>query len=204
VCGELFGVPGLPPGYVVRAELAGLVEAVVAVDGGAVGLTAEVAAVGLHGQGGIGKSVLAAALARDEGIRCRFPDGVYWVRVGERPDVLAVQLDLLGRLGARGSTPRTVTDAAAELREVLEQRRVLLVVDDVWSPDAARAFRVTGPRGRVVYTSRDPAVPAGAGARPHPVGVLSPAAARALAANVLGGSADGLPAIVEEVFAQVG
>ncbi|MGH3568815.1 MAG: NB-ARC domain-containing protein, partial [Pseudonocardia sp.] len=204
VRGELFGVPGLPPGYVVRAELAGLVEAVVTVDGGAVGLTAEVTAVGLHGQGGIGKSVLAAALARDEGIGHRFPDGVFWVTVGEKPDVLNVQLDLLRRLGARGSTPRTIDDAAAELRGALAQRRVLLVVDDVWSQDAARAFRVTGPRGRVVYTSRDPAVPAGAGARSHRVGVLSPAAARALAANVLGGSADGLPAIVEEAFAQVG
>src|SRR5204863_212501 len=36
--------------------------------------------------------------------------------------------------------------------------------DDVWSAAAAQAFRVTRPRGRVLYTTRDPAVPAAAGA----------------------------------------
>jgi hypothetical protein len=80
--GELSGVPGLPPGYLVRDELAAVIEAVVAVEAGAVGLTGEVPAVGLHGQGEIGKSVLAAAVARDEDIRRWFPDGAYWVTVG--------------------------------------------------------------------------------------------------------------------------
>ncbi len=41
------------------------------------------AALGIHGQGGIGKTVLAAALARDEQVRRCFPDGVFWVTVGE-------------------------------------------------------------------------------------------------------------------------
>jgi NB-ARC domain/TIR domain/WD domain, G-beta repeat len=202
--GELFGVPGLPPGYVVRDELSGLIDAVIAVEGSAVGVTGQVDAVGLHGQGGIGKSVLAAALARDEGIAARFPGGVYWVTVGERPDVLGIQLDLLARLGAAGPSPRTVIDAVTELEQVLEKRRVLLMVDDVWSLDAARAFRVTGPRGRVVYTSRDPRVLAGVGARAHRVDVLSPAAARAVAVGVLGGSVEELPPVVDQVFARVG
>ncbi|MGH3981676.1 MAG: TIR domain-containing protein [Pseudonocardiaceae bacterium] len=92
--GELSGVPALPPGYLPREELAAVIGAVVAVDGGAVGLTGQVRTVGLHGQGGIGKSVLAAAVAQDEGIRRRFPDRVYWVTVGEKADLLAVQLDL--------------------------------------------------------------------------------------------------------------
>lgn len=141
-------------------------------------------AVGLHGQGGIGKSVLAVALAQDEGIRRRFPDGVYWVTVGERADLLAIQLDLLARLGVRDRAPRSPVEAADHLREVLESRHVLLVVDDVWSDAAALAFRTTGPRGRVLYTSRDPQVLAAAGARLHHVDVLSAVVARALAAAV--------------------
>jgi hypothetical protein len=202
--GALIEVPVLPPGYVLRDELAGLIEAVVGVQGGAVGLTGDVTAVGVHGQGGIGKSVLAAALARDEGIGRRFPDGVFWVTVGERPDVLALQLRLLTRLGAGGGqAPRTVTEAAAALTEVVATRRLLLVVDDVWSVDAARAFRVTGPHGRVVYTSRDPAVLAGAGAHAHRVEVLSPAAARGLAAGVLGVMASELPELADQVLARV-
>ena len=96
----LVGVPGLPRGYVAREELAGLIAAVVSADtgGGAVGVTGQVSPVGLYGQGGIGKSVLAVALARDEDIRSRFPDGIYWVSVGEHADVLAAQLGLLDRL----------------------------------------------------------------------------------------------------------
>ena len=83
VAGRLVGVPGLPPGYAVRHELAELIAAVTATTGGgAVGVTGEVSPLGLHGQGGIGKSVLAAALARDEAIRRRFPDGIFWVTVG--------------------------------------------------------------------------------------------------------------------------
>lgn len=201
---ELSGVPALPPGYLAREELATVIEAVLAVDGGAVGLTGAVSSVGLHGQGGIGKSVLAAAAAREERIRRCFPDGVYWVTVGEKADVLAVQLELLARLGARDRAPRTPAETLGHLREVLAERRVLLVVDDVWSDAAAQAFRATGPRGRVLYTSRDPQVLASVGARRHQVDVLSPAVARALTAAILDAPAATLPVAADRAFAEVG
>ena len=108
-------VPPLPPGYVVRDELDALIARLVGVDaGGVVGVTAPAAGVGLQGIGGIGKSVLAIALAHDERIRRRFPEGVYWVTVGEHPDLLAAQLDLLTRAAAtrrsrRGRWPRPVS-----------------------------------------------------------------------------------------------
>jgi WD40 repeat protein len=197
-------VPALPAGYVVRAELDELVGAVADPGGsGAVGLTAAPAGLGLHGIGGIGKSVLAAAVAADGRVRRRFPDGVCWVAVGEQPDLLALQLDLLGRLGAPREA-RTTGEATAALRAVLADRRVLLVVDDVWSDAAARAFHVTGPRGRVLYTSRDPGVVAAAGALARRVDVLSPAGARALAGRVLGVAPAGLPPAADRALAQVG
>ena len=204
VAGALSRVPALPLRYVVREELDGLVDAVVGTTaGGAVGLTGELADVGLHGIGGIGKSVLAAALATDDRVRRRFPGGVFWVTVGERPDVLALQLDLLSRLGARPEA-RTRAEAAQALRAVLADKRVLLVVDDVWSADDAQDFRITGPRGRLLYASRDQTVVAAAGAAAHRVGVLSPDAARALAGEVLGVPAATLPPAADRVFAAVG
>jgi len=201
--GLLDGVPGLPPGYLARDELWALIDAVVATEPGAVGLTGDVEALGLHGQGGIGKSVLACALARDEGVRARFPDGVYWVSVGEHADVLAVQLELLARLGVADRAPRSPDEARDQLAEVLHGRGVLLVVDDVWSAAAAQALRV-GPRGRVLYTSRDPQVLAAAGARLHRVEVLSAAAARTLAAGILNVSPESLPAAADQAFETVG
>ena len=81
--------------------------------------------------------------------------------------------------------PRTPTDARDRLTQVLAARRVLLVVDDVWSDAAAQALRVTGPQGRILYTTRDPQVLAAVRARPHLVDVLSPDTSRALAAGIL-------------------
>ena len=203
--GPLYGVPDLPPGYVARDELAGLITAVVAGDGpGAVGVTGTVTAVGVHGQGGIGKSVLAAAVARNKDIRARFPDGVHWINVGERADIVGVQLGLLARFGVTGAVPRTPDEARVRLAEVLADRRVLLVVDDVWSDAAAAALRVAGPYGRILYTTRDPQILTAVRARPQRVDVLSPAAARAVAAAILDLDPDQIPLAAQAAFAEVG
>ena len=205
VRGDLSGVPSLPPGYVLRDELDEVVDEVVAsTHGGAVGLTAEPTGLGLHGLGGIGKSVLAAAVARDDRIRRRFPDGVYWITVGEHPDLLAAQIDLLDRLGGAAPAPRTVAEAGDALRATLAERRVLLVVDDVWSATAALEFRVTGAHGRVLFTSRDQQVLATAGVPPRRLGVLSAQGARTLAAGILNCPVAELPAAADHAFGKVG
>ena len=54
--------------------------------------------------GGAGKSVLAIAVARDERIRRRFTDGIFWVTVGQdnagtEAKAMAMQADLASRLG---------------------------------------------------------------------------------------------------------
>ena len=82
---------------------------------------------------------------------------------------------------------------------------MLLVIDDVWSAAAAQAFRVTGPRGRVLYTTRDPAVLAAVHAVAEQVGVLSGSAARQLLASIAGVPAGALPdAEVTRVLAATG
>jgi hypothetical protein len=204
VAGRLDGVPPLPQGYVARDEVAGLVAALSEGGSGAVGLTGDAGALGLHGQGGIGKTVLACALARDDRVRARFPDGVWWVTVGERADVVAAQLDLLVRLGVSGAAARSAAEGVRLLREALGERRALLVVDDVWSAAAAAAFCVVGPAGRVLYTSRDAAVLDAVGARVERVQVLSEAAAGQLAARVAGVPAVALPAAAGRVIAGTG
>jgi WD40 repeat protein len=147
----------------------------------------------MFGQGGIGKTVIATAAAHDPVVRRYFPDGVFWVTVGEQPDLAGLQADLLSQLDALGPAPRSVAEGAGLLRQALADRQVLLVIDDVWSRAAAQAFRVTGPRGRVLYTTRDLAVLTAVGAATERVDVLSPAAARQLLARIAGLSEDALP-----------
>ena len=204
VLGRLDGVPALPPGYVERAELAGLAEAVLVGGSRAVGVTGDVSALGLSGQGGIGKSVLAAALAGQERVRRHFPDGVFWVTVGEQADLVGAQLDLLSRLGDREAIVSSVVAGRQRLERVLAERRVLLVVDDVWSTAAALAFRAAGGHGRILYTSRDPAVLAAVQARVHTVEVLADPIARQLLANLSGIPVGRLPAEVDRVLAATG
>ncbi|MDQ3030376.1 MAG: NB-ARC domain-containing protein, partial [Actinomycetota bacterium] len=200
--GKLHDVPPLPPAFVAREELAGLRDAVLRAGDGAVGITGK--ALGLHGEGGIGKTVLAAALARDEAVRRHFPDGLFWVTVGERGDLVAAQIELLAKLGVAHRDLRSATQGLALLREALAGRRCLLVVDDVWSTAAAAAFRAVGPRGRVLYTTRDAAVLQAIGADVERVDVLPSQAARQLLASMTGGRVDALPAETDRILEATG
>ena len=198
--GVLSGVPALPPAFVSRSELADLREALLGAPSGATGIAGD--SIGMHGDGGIGKTVLACAVAHDEVIRHHFPDGVFWVTVGEKADLTAVQTDLLARLGVSSPGPRDVSEGLARLRETLADRRALLVVDDVSSVEDAEAFRAVGPRGRVLVTTREPAVLAGVGAEAVQIGVLPVNTARALLAELTKTSA--LPAEAAAIIEATG
>src|ERR1700692_3602955 len=126
--GELHGVPELPPHYLPReADLAGLKRKLLA--GGAnVGITGQSSAVGVQGMGGIGKTVLAAAVAHDLEGRQAFPDGIYWLTIGQKPDVLALQNQLLRQLTGSKETVTTEREAKDALREALEGQSALVAV----------------------------------------------------------------------------
>ena len=103
------------------------------------------AAIGLRGMGGIGKSVLAACLAREQEIEKAFPDGVFWIVIGQTPAIESLQAQLVAQLGRPGS----------RLRRVMADKTCLLVLDDVWTADHAEAFRGLGPSVRLLLTTRD-------------------------------------------------
>jgi WD40 repeat protein len=58
---------------------------------------------GVQGMGGIGKTVLAAALAHDSEVRQAFPDGIYWLTIGQKPNLLDLQNQLLRQLTGTGA-----------------------------------------------------------------------------------------------------
>ena len=92
---RLHGVPNLPPHYLPRqGVLSGLKQKLLA-SGANVGITGQSSAVGVQGMGGIGKTVLAAALAHDWAVRQAFPDGIYWLTIGQKPNLLYLQSQLL-------------------------------------------------------------------------------------------------------------
>ncbi len=86
----------------------------------------------------------------------------------------------------------------------MAERQCLVVVDDVWSAAAAGAFAAAGPRGRVLYTTRDERVLRDVGAEVQRVDVLPAAAARELLAGLTATRVADLPGDVERVLRATG
>jgi hypothetical protein len=100
---------------------------------------------------------MARLLAHSDEVREQFGDGVIWVTVGEDttgPELAEKVTNVVGLL--RNDRP-ALTDpvaAGAELGRALADRRVLLVVDDVWSATQLEPFVIGGPRTVRLLTTR--------------------------------------------------
>lgn len=76
----------------------------------------------------------------------------------------------------------------AKLAELLELRRCLLIIDDVWHHTSAKFFQVGGPRCRVLMTTRDTAVIEELGAKTYSIPVMTDTEAVQLLTEWSGGS----------------
>ena len=171
--GKLIAVPSLPSHYLARAERMKVLRDALRADldrpvviGGAA------ARVGVHGMGGIGKSVLASALAHDRKIREAFPDGVVWIGMGSLPDVPTLQRRVHKDLGGDGAF-ETEHQGKARLKELLADKAVLLVLDDVWRRSDVDWFDVLGSRCRALITTRDTGLLTALGGVHHVVELLT-------------------------------
>ncbi len=113
--------------------------------------------IGLWGAGGFGKTTLARLLTHRREVRERFPDGVIWVTIGEDtvgPELADKVTNVVGLL--EGARP-PLTDpfaAGAELGRAFGDRRVLLVIDDVWTSAQVEPFLIGGPAAGRLFTTR--------------------------------------------------
>ena len=115
----------------------------------------------LRGAGGYGKTTLAKALAHDPDIQDAYFDGILWAELGEKPERLIATLsDLVTLLSGERPQLETINAAAAKLGEALGDRRILMVVDDVWREQDLRPF-LQGGRNcvRLVTTRIDSVLP---------------------------------------------
>jgi WD40 repeat protein len=202
--GRLIAVPALPAHYLARSNrMNDLRDALRADLDRPVVIGTVSARVGVHGMGGIGKSVLAAALARDRKVREAFPDGIVWVSVGTSPDVPALQRRVHRDLGGDGAF-ETEHEGKAALKELLAGRAVLLILDDIWQRAVVDWFDVLGPRCRALLTTRDAGVLRAFGGTPHLVELLSEQEAQDLLALSSGIPSDGLPGESAEIIGECG
>jgi len=170
--GVPFQAPPLPVHFVPRLEVSEALKARLLADEAAAPGVLVVSAI--HGLGGIGKSVLAAALAHDPEVQARFPDGVLWAILGQQPEILSLLSSWIQATGDYDFHPTTVEAASAHLRTLLHDKTALLVVDDVWDPTHALPFQIGGPRCQVLITTRRADVTDEVGAVLYQLDVMTP------------------------------
>ncbi|MET0650284.1 MAG: TIR domain-containing protein [Pyrinomonadaceae bacterium] len=110
----------------------------------------------LRGAGGYGKTTLARALCHDERVQGAFDDGVLWVTLGETPGDLTGRVeDLIYTLSDERPGFTGLDAATAHLVELLADRDILVVIDDVWNGAHLRPFLQGGPRCARLVTTRN-------------------------------------------------
>lgn len=169
----LHNVPALPPHYLPRPDDLKAVKALLLGERGAVAVSGVQRAGAVQGMGGVGKSVLAAAVAREGAVQERFPDGVFWVVLGQDPSRLLQTLTtLIEMLGGDWQGLTGVTQARGRLEMALAAKTCLVIVDDVWRLADIQAFRVTDTPSRLLLTTRDAGIVQQMGAAGHSVDQL--------------------------------
>lgn len=95
----------------------------------------------VRGWPGVGKTTLACMIGRDPDVLKAFPDGVLWTSLGRSTELMSV-LATWGRALGTDELLRTPTldEAILRLGNILSNKRMLLIVDDVWNADHARPF----------------------------------------------------------------
>jgi hypothetical protein len=123
----LHGVPGQRPNYLRRQEyLDQLTQALLHADDRAVGITGTTPQgprIGLHGMGGIGKTVLAIDLVNDDEVRRAFPDGIFWLTLGQTIEPLQLQGELAAYMAGEAKASATVSEARDQLRQLIAAGR---------------------------------------------------------------------------------
>ena len=112
----------------------------------------------VRGWPGIGKTTLAAAMAHDAEVKKAFPDGVLWTALGMSPNPLAGLGQWLLAFGDDPQRYQRIEERQNRLAGLLRDRRMLLIIDDVWQAADAQPFLVGGQSCRTLLTTREPDV----------------------------------------------
>jgi hypothetical protein len=207
---ERHGVPSQRPNYIRRDDyFQSLKQALLGASYSTVGITGappagEFTRIGLHGMGGIGKTVLAIDLVNDEDVNRPFPDGIFWLTLGQTPEPLRLQSELLRFITRETRAFTAVSEGQDQLRKLFEGKACLLVLDDLWRAEDSLPFDVLGPRSRLLTTTRDADLLVALGAREQRLDVLSPDVALDLLASWSGQPRGALPAVARQVAESCG
>jgi hypothetical protein len=109
----------------------------------------------IKGWPGVGKTTIASALAYDPEVTRLFPDGILWTSLGEQPDILTEMATWGRALGTEEILKaNSIEDAHTILSGLMRNKRMLLIIDDVWQTADALPFKVGGVGCATLVTTR--------------------------------------------------
>jgi hypothetical protein len=114
----------------------------------------------VRGWPGVGKTTLVSVLSRDPDVARFFPDGVLWASLDQKPALISI-LAGWGRALGRDDFLRIPTpeEAARQLSTVLQGKKMLLIVDDIWEAEHGTLFlQSRGSNCGLLFTTRLPKV----------------------------------------------
>jgi DNA-binding SARP family transcriptional activator/Tfp pilus assembly protein PilF len=197
-------LPGDVPGFAGRAGHLARLDGMLAAAAGAP--TAAVITA-ISGTAGVGKTALAVHWAHR--VAGRFPDGQLYVNLrgfhqgGQVMEPAAAVRRFIEALGVPADRIPPELDAQAALyRSLLNNKRVLVVLDNARDAEQARPLLPGTPTAVTVVTSRNQLTPlvAADGAQPVTLDLLTPAEATQLLARRLPDRVAAEPAAVEEII----
>ncbi|HKQ08058.1 MAG TPA: NB-ARC domain-containing protein [Blastocatellia bacterium] len=110
----------------------------------------------VRGWPGVGKTTLVSVLSRDPDIAQAYPDGVLWTSLDQRPALMSI-LAGWGRGLGRDDLLRVPTpeEAVQQIAAILQRKRMLLIVDDIWEEGHGALFlKARGRDCGLLFTTR--------------------------------------------------
>jgi hypothetical protein len=116
----------------------------------------EVSQLIVYGLPGIGKTTLVSVLSRDPDIARAYPDGILWTSLDQKPSIITIMAEWGKFLGRHDLLRHTSKNQVAEqILSLLHNKRMLLIVDDVWEEEHGNFFRRAQAQGcGLIFTTR--------------------------------------------------
>jgi len=150
----LYGIPSLPKHPLFETPLLAEVKIQLANKG----VEPYTAPIMFQSAAGFGKSFLAAQLAYDTEVQALFPDGIYWISLGNEADIATLYLRLAEMAGKPTLGFIDDEQAGNYLQSIFAAKKSLLILDDAKLIEHIVPFYDLGTQCRLLITSTEKSI----------------------------------------------